>query len=79
VKSKQEIVVWLVEYLAKELKVESAALPKDEPLTNLGISSRQAVMLTGELEEWLGAPVDPAVAWEHPTVNALAQALAQAA
>lgn len=78
-KSTQEIERWLVEYLAKELKIPAAELPRNEPLTNLGVSSRQAVMLTGELEDWLGKPVDPALAWEHPTVSELAKALAEAA
>ncbi len=78
-KSIHEIEAWLVQYLSGELKVPAADLPRDEPLTNLGLSSRQAVMLTAEIEEWLGRPVDPALAWEHPTVNALAKALGEAA
>jgi len=78
-KSINEIETWLVQYLSGELKVPVSDLPRDEPLTNLGLSSRQAVMLTGEIEEWLGKPVDPALAWEHPTVNALAKALGEAA
>ncbi len=76
-KTTHEIENWLVQYLAGELKVPAADLPRDEPLTNLGLSSRQAVMLTGEIEEWLGQPVDTAVAWEPPTVSALAKALAE--
>jgi polyketide synthase 13 len=78
-KSTHEIETWLVQYLAGELKIPAADLARDEPLTNFGLSSRQAVMLTGEVEEWLGKPVDPAIAWEHPTVNALAKALSEAA
>ena len=77
-KTTHDIENWLVQYLAGELKVPAGDLPRDEPLTNLGLSSRQAVMLTGEIEEWLGRPVDPAVAWEHPTVSALAKALSEA-
>jgi polyketide synthase 13 len=77
-KTTHDIENWLVQYLAGELKIPVADLPRDEPLTNLGLSSRQAVMLTGEVEEWLGRPVDPAVAWEHPTVAALAKALSEA-
>ena len=77
-KSTSEVETWLVQYLAGELKLPAADLPRDEPLTNLGLSSRQAVMLTGEIEEWLGKPVDPALAWEHPTVRALAKALGDA-
>jgi acyl carrier protein len=78
-KSCEEIEQWLVSYLSRELKVPPSDLPLEENLTNLGVTSRQAIVLTGELEEWLGKPVDPAVAWEHPTIRALAAALAQEA
>jgi hypothetical protein len=35
-------------------------------------------MLTGDLEDYLGRPVDPAVIWDHPTIRELALHLEQA-
>jgi acyl carrier protein len=78
-KTCQEIESWMVSYLAKELKVRPEQIPLDQTLTDLGLTSRQAVFLSGELEEYTGQPVDPAIAWEYPTIRRLADHLARAA
>ena len=44
----------------------------DLSLSDLGVGSRDAVVLSGELSELLGRPVSPVEFWQHPTVNALA-------
>jgi acyl carrier protein len=72
----EQIERWIVAYLARELGVDAAGIPLDQTLTDLGMTSRQAVFLTGELEEFTGQPVDPAIAWEHPTIRKLAAYLA---
>jgi len=77
-KTRQEIENWMVAFLAKELKLRPDEIPLDETLTDLGLSSREAVFLTGELEEFTGHPVDPAIAWEYPTIRSLANHLAAA-
>ena len=73
-----EIQSWLVSYIAAQLKVAPDKIPVDEQFVNLGLSSRQAITLTGDLEEFLDRPTDPALAWEYPTIRQLAQYLAQA-
>jgi 8-amino-7-oxononanoate synthase len=74
-----EIQSWLVSYIAAELQIAPDQIPIDEQFVNLGLSSRQAIMLTGDLEEFLDCPTDPALAWEYPTIRELAQHLAQVA
>jgi phthiocerol/phenolphthiocerol synthesis type-I polyketide synthase D len=71
-----ELRSWLTQHVAHELSLDEQDVPVDEPLANLGFSSRQAVALTGALEDHIGAPVDPAEAWEHPTIRSLAAHLA---
>lgn len=71
-KSYEEVKSWIVNYLASEIGVARESIAVDTSLTNLGVTSRQAVALTGELEDFVGKPVDPVVAWEHPTIHALA-------
>ena len=44
-------------------------------MNDLGVGSRDAVVLSGELSELLGRPVSPVEFWQHPTINALAQFL----
>jgi acyl carrier protein len=72
-----EIQSWLVSYIAAQLQIAPDQIPVDEQFVNLGLSSRQAIMLTGDLEEFLDRSTDPALAWEYPTIRQLAQHLAQ--
>jgi acyl carrier protein len=43
---------------------------------NLGVSSRQAVMLSGDLEDWLGRELDPSLLWDRPNIAELSAWLA---
>ncbi len=62
--------------LAVLLKCAPADIDVNAPIGNLGLDSATAVGLTLELEEWLDRPIDPALFFEHPTIQALAAALA---
>lgn len=76
VRTATDIQDWIVGWLSKELKIPKDRISPGEPFVNLGMSSRQAVMLSGDLEDWLGRELDPALAWDHPTIKALASFLA---
>ena len=67
---------WLLAYVAKELQVAPDALDPDQRLFDLGLTSRQSVLLAGDLEDWLGVEISPDLTWDHPTINALAAHLA---
>jgi acyl carrier protein len=41
------------------------------------VSSAEAVILTGDIENWLDIRLDPTLAWEHPNIRATARHLAQ--
>lgn len=75
-RSAAEISEWLLSWLTKELSISRSELSVDEEFVNLGLESRTLVVLVGELEDWLGRPVDPSLAWEHPTIARLAAHLA---
>jgi acyl carrier protein len=79
VKNANEIRAWLVGWIAREIRVEARQVEVDEPFVNLGLSSRQAVSLSGDLEDWLGVEVEPSAAWDHPSIAALSSHLARAA
>jgi acyl carrier protein len=70
-----EIEQWLVRWVSKALKVSAEAIVLDEPLVDLGLSSRQAVQLSGDLEEFLGTEVEPSLVWDYPTIRGLAEHL----
>ena len=44
-------------------------------MNDLGVGSRDAVVLSGELSEVLGRTVSPVEFWQHPTIDALARFL----
>ena len=67
---------WLVDYLVTNIGCSPDDVDFDASMNDLGVGSRDAVVLSGELSELLGRPVSPVEFWQHPTINALAQFLA---
>ena len=63
---------WLVDYLVTNIGCTPDEVDPDLSLADLGVSSRDAVALSGEVSELLGKAVSPIDFWEHPTINALA-------
>lgn len=75
--SEQAIQRWLVDQLAEVLAVPPGELRVDRSIFELGLDSAAAVGLTDELAEWLDRAIDPALVYDHPTIEALASALAR--
>ena len=66
---------WLVDYLVTNIGCSPDQIHPDAPLNELGVGSRDAVVLSGELSELLRRPVSPVDFWQNPTLNGLAYAL----
>lgn len=77
-KAEQKVQVWLLERLADILKIDPTQIDVREPFTHYGLGSLEAVTLSGDLEDWLGREVPPTIAYDYPTVEALAKHLAGA-
>src|SRR5438477_10030566 len=71
------IQAWLVSQLSEVLGVEPQDIDILEPFTNYGLTSRDAVSLSGDLEDWLGRELSPTLAYEYPTIESLARHLAR--
>jgi phthiocerol/phenolphthiocerol synthesis type-I polyketide synthase C len=71
-----EIEARLCEEVAARLNVAPAGLDTRAPIAGFGLGSVDLVGLAGELERWLGAPLPATLAWEYPTIEALADYLA---
>ena len=76
VRSVEAIRRWLVSYLVDELGVARDDIDTAAPFDDLGLDSAAAVTLTGDLEDRLGRALSPELAYEHPTIDALAEHLA---
>lgn len=72
----EEIVSWLTEHLAAILGLAPEHVDQHEDFTAYGLSSADAALLSGDLEDWLEWRLEPTVAWEYPTIAALSQYLA---
>ena len=66
---------WLVDYFVTNVGCSPDQVHLDAPVNELGLGSRDAVVLSGELSELLGRPVSPVDFWQNPTINGLAHAL----
>ena len=72
----EAIQAWLVSKLSERLGIEPHEIDIGEPLASYGLGSTEAVSLAGELAEWLGRKLSPALVYEYPTIKALARHLA---
>ena len=75
--NEQALRQWLVDYVITDIGCEPDAVNLDASLADQGVSSRDAVVLAGELAELLGRPVSPVELWQHPSINALVSLTAE--
>jgi acyl carrier protein len=78
-RSAAEIARWMQERLAPLLRCEPDAVDPRARFETLGLDSATAVRVTLDLEDWLGTTVDPALLYDYPTIESLAEAIAAAA
>ncbi len=71
----REIRQWLAERLEERLRLPAGTVEADEPFASYGLDSKEAVLLTGDLEAWLGVELPATVMYDHPTVARLARYL----
>ena len=67
----------LIERIAEILYLAPEDIDPDAPHSSYGLDSATALILAAEIEEELGVHVDDSLAWDHPTIRALAEFLAE--
>ena len=75
--TQSELRAWLISWVVDNVSSVSSAdeVDPDRPLSELGMSSRDAVSLAGELEDLLDVTIAPTLVWQVPTVNGIVAAL----
>lgn len=68
---------WLVDRVAFYLELSPSDVAMDAPMVDMGLDSVYAMTLSGDIEEHFGLIVEPTVAWDHPTIVALADHLSE--
>jgi phthiocerol/phenolphthiocerol synthesis type-I polyketide synthase B len=71
-----ELRKWLADYLFTEIVCNPNEIDMNLSLNDLGVGSRDAVVLSGQLAELIGLPVSPGGLRGHPTINDLVNFLA---
>jgi acyl transferase domain-containing protein/acyl carrier protein len=61
----------LTGYIADYCSIEPELVETDRPLQEYGLTSRDAVVLTGWLEDLLGVAIKPTMLWRYPTISKL--------
>jgi acyl carrier protein len=67
-----QIRAWLVGKLAEILEVKPDQIDSSVPIERLGVDSASAIDLVAAIESRLGRDFSPTLAYEHPSVDALA-------
>ncbi|MGO1276140.1 MAG: beta-ketoacyl synthase N-terminal-like domain-containing protein, partial [Corynebacterium variabile] len=67
-----EMRAWLHDWVATTTGLDAAEITDDRLMEEFGLSSRDVVVLSGDLERLTGISLDATVAYEHNTIAALA-------
>ena len=76
-RSAETIQAWLVARLSELLGIEPRELDIREPFASYGLGSTELVSLSGDLAQWLGRELPAELAYECPTIEAVARGLAE--
>lgn len=71
----EEMREWIINWIATTTGSEPSEINDQEPMDNLGLSSRDVVVLSGELENMLETQLDATIVYEYPTIAALSRRL----
>ncbi|MFF0816239.1 polyketide synthase Pks13 [Rhodococcus sp. NPDC003318] len=63
---------WLRNWVAEATGQPVESISDDRPMEEFGLSSRDAVALSGEIEDLVGVTLPATVAYQHPTIASLA-------
>lgn len=70
--TKDDIRERMIELVASALASSPQAIRSDTLFSKLGVDSVAVVDIARQLEMWLQLEIDPTVAWDYPTIDAMA-------
>ncbi|WP_327341313.1 acyl carrier protein [Streptomyces europaeiscabiei] len=71
-RAREELGDWLAGEVAALLGDPNGTVDRSAPMGEYGLDSIAGLTLATAIEDRLGIEVDPAVVWDHPSVDALA-------
>ncbi|AXG81635.1 acyl carrier protein [Streptomyces paludis] len=73
----EEAQKWLIDEIAQRLGTDPSEVPADQYFDELDLDSTTALIIAGEMENWLGFELGSTALWYHPTIEALAAHIAE--
>ena len=73
---KTQIQSWLVDKIAEVVDLMPQEIDPAMPYSEYGLDSVSAVLVSADLEDWLGVEISPTMTWDFPTIDALSGHLA---
>ena len=73
----EEIVDWLISYIAMLLEIEPNQINTQTPFSNYGLDSAAAASLISDLQDFLGYDLEITVLYDYPTIQDLGQHLSE--
>jgi acyl carrier protein len=67
---------WLIDWLARELRIDRSSIDPGQSFLSYGMDSVQAMTMVGDLESMLMLRLPPTLIWDYPDIGALAAHLA---
>ncbi|WP_433527971.1 SDR family NAD(P)-dependent oxidoreductase [Micromonospora sp. CA-263727] len=74
--SREQLEERILRELGTRLRLDPGSLDPKRPIATYGLQSVDLIGLVGEMEQWSGRALPATLAWEYPTVEALAAFLA---
>jgi acyl carrier protein len=75
--TERSIQLWLIDKLSVTLGLSGDAIDIAKEFDSYGLGSTEIVSVVGELELWLERDISPSLAYDFPTIQTLARALAR--
>jgi len=70
---------WIIDYLANLFALPREAIDTRQPFAALGLDSAAAAAMSGDLADWLGIDMDPALPYDFVNTEELAGEVARIA
>lgn len=68
---------WLTDWIVATTGLARGEVDANRPLEEFGLASRDAVALSGEIEDLCGIVLDATIVYQHPTIASLAQRIVE--
>lgn len=68
---------WLRNYISEHMNLPLERVEINAPFHRFSMDSHQSVLLSGELQSWLGRTLEPTLIYDFPTIESLARHLAR--